>query len=703
MDSICRGIHHSRRTPEGTSVTDALDDDDDNACPPRPPAQEPQCVPAHAPELGVLLVHGIGEQKQGETLNEFAAPIVRWLSEWLAPDVQVRRLAGVLAQHIDTKDVTGSARFTRGALRTTDLPPGTPAHASATIRRDVAGGAAVEQTWLFAESWWSPQALAPRVSPFLSWLVTRGPWILLLHLSQRVGIDPGRAAARGPSPPQRWPVVAARAIARWLAVFATTLAWLGASLLLIGLWCVVSSVALVPIGYVRRRVYELLRALAGVVGDSYVLTRDPIQRAAFADTTRRSLAWLRAQGCRRIAVIAHSQGAVVASDVLLARRAPQVDLLVTLGPGIAKLDALTAREARAPHGFMWSGAAAPLSLFAVLSTLLLFNRLGAEGGPDFALWVIAAVLLVLAWHAIRTSWKTVTDSLERLQPDALLVLLMRQYQPRMRWRDFYASHDPVANGSLSRTVGARLRRIVSRRVMVLASTFQDHTAYWASRADCVSRIVQSLDACARSGLFATAVGMQRVRQARRMHGRWVRLLQALRWLPLAALLPPLRRWGEVEAAAQQLRSGIDRLGLSSVSGVIDGVQGAFGWIGTQLLGRPVSGAPVTDLCLLLLAAAVLLHAWGRIVAFWWQHMDAFSLVPVFEPSEVRSARRKQASLVLLVSAIALLPLVLSVAWALAPHMLGWRRLDELLAALAAAAGLVAALACWPWIDPRRPA
>ncbi len=29
------------------------------------------------PDLGALLVHGIGSHKQGETLNEFATPIVK--------------------------------------------------------------------------------------------------------------------------------------------------------------------------------------------------------------------------------------------------------------------------------------------------------------------------------------------------------------------------------------------------------------------------------------------------------------------------------------------------------------------------------------------------------------------------------------------------------------------------------------------------
>lgn len=643
------------------------------------PAAEPTPPPPPPPQhaLGVLLVHGIGEQKQGETLNEFGAPIIKWLDQWLTPDQRNERLKGPLARHVVTKDVTGSASFTRGMLRPPDLPLDTPAHATATIRKEVEGTPPVDQSWLFAESWWSPQTLPPRVSPFLLWLITRGPWILLMHLSQRFGVDyaamtQAATSQSGSSPPNlglQW------RLAKFVAV---TLLWLVISLFLIGLWCVVSLIALVPIGYVRQRVYDLLLAITGVIGDSYVLINDPIQRVAFGNTTRRGIAWLHEQGCGKVAVVAHSQGAAVARDVLFAAGAPPVDLFVTLGPGIAKLDALAERERRAPFSFLWSGAAAPLTFVAVV--LLVRSLLAGHTG--FALVGFPSMVGIVALAATFISWSGVADSLERLQPDALQVALMRNAQPDLRWQDFYASHDPVSNGSLSSTVGARFDRIVSERVMVLASALKDHTAYWTSRADFVPRVARALEACAGAGLFATAAGVQRIDKARRLHSHAVQLLRVLRWAGIVALVLPLRRFGAVQAVAADLRATIDALPVESLVRAVSGLQAGIGWMASLVAGEDLSGEGITSFLLLALTAAVLLHVWGRIVAYWWHQLDTLLLAPVFAPSGRPGSLIAQGLLFLLVLLLGLLPLLLAAGWAFWPDEVSWRTLDTVLAQFA---------------------
>ncbi len=148
---------------------------------------------------------------------------------------------------------------------------------------------------------------------------------------------------------------------------------------------------------------------------------------------------------------------------------------------------------------MWSGAAAPVTLVALLS----FMRLHATGESGFAPWGFPALIGLLALTAIMVSWDSVGDSLERLKPDEYLVLRNRQYQPKLRWRDFYASHDLVSDGSLSATIAANVSSIVSRKAMELASLLGDHTSYWISRADFLPRVVAALDFCAGAGLFAS--------------------------------------------------------------------------------------------------------------------------------------------------------------------------------------------------------
>lgn len=634
------------------------------------PAPAPETASLPAPDIGILLVHGIGSHKQGETLNEFAAPLVKWIDRWLVRDLNVQRLVGQLANHLPTKDYEGTASFRVGTLRPPDLPLDTPAHARATIAAKAAGRPDIEQAWLFAESWWSPQTLTPRVSPFLLWLITRGPWLILMHLSQRFGVDyPAllREIVRSRSDP---------AFSNWvywrLAKFAgVTLGWLVISLIVIALWCIVSVVALVPIGYVRKQVYAVLIEITGVVGDSYVLVNDPIQRVAFANSARRALDWLHRQGCAKIAVVAHSQGAAVARDVLMEAGARQVDLFVTLGPGIAKLHALSERERTDPQSFIWAGAAAPLAFL----TLALFVRFALDGETGFALWAGPALAFLVMLVAVFLSWHYVGASRQALEPDALHVLRMKQWQPAMKWRDFHASHDPVSNGPLSTTIGARWGAIVSRKVMVLGSVLADHTAYWTSRADFVPRVVAALDRCAGTGLFPSRAGLCRVARGSAVYRRAVFFLRVQRWGGLLALALPVFAFGRVRSVAGDLHTALADVPVESVHSVVERVDATLGWLGSHLIGGPVSGDGATAFVLLLVIAAVVLHVWGRIVHYWWQHLAAALLTPVFAPSAGGVGGRTARGLLIgLVAALGALPPVLSVAWTFFPETIAWASL-----------------------------
>jgi hypothetical protein len=615
------------------------------------PGGPPDALP---PALGVLVVHGIGNHRQGETLNEFVTPVLKWIDAWLAPDIPVKLQQGYV-------------RFVRGSLRPPDLPLGTPAHALAEIYRQAPDGRSKTDTWLFAESWWSPQTLTPKVSSFLLWLITRGPWLMLMHFSQRFGVDSEQlfkdlgAGRNGAS--IYWQMAK--------FVFVTGI-WLALSFLLILAWGVVSLVALVPVSIVRRQVYASLLAVTGVLGDSYVLINDPIQRAAFANSTRNALRWLRRQGCRKLAVVAHSQGAAVACDVLLARGAPKVNLLVTLGPGIAKLEALASRERLDPHSFMWSGAAAPLSALA----LGLLLRFWVDGETGFGLWAAPALIAMLAWIAIIVTWTGVSTSLQRLKPDRLFQLLVSQSQPLMRWNDFHATHDPVSNGPLAATFGAGLPCLVSKSVRVMGSWLADHTAYWTSRADFVPHIVGALDRCSGAGL---AADVPPVAAARAAFAWQVRLLSLLRWLGWAALLLPVLAWQRLLAVAELLHDGLAGLPLDSITKALAALDSALAWLGSGLMGRQLAGATGSGLLLLALLAGVVLHVWGRIVIYWWLHSCSMHYAPVFRPGDDGMLGHMGRWLLLAwVTTLGLLPIVLSAGWAFLPQAMTWEAARHLL-------------------------
>src|SRR5215208_5125076 len=47
------------------------------------PSANGQDQPAAEHQLGILFVHGIGEQPEGETLLGFGEPVLGWLHRWL--------------------------------------------------------------------------------------------------------------------------------------------------------------------------------------------------------------------------------------------------------------------------------------------------------------------------------------------------------------------------------------------------------------------------------------------------------------------------------------------------------------------------------------------------------------------------------------------------------------------------------------------
>ena len=99
---------------------------------------------------------------------------------------------------------------------------------------------------------------------------------------------------------------------------------------------------LVPWDRLRSAVLRLQASLAGIVGDSYMLLEDPVQRRAIIDRVQRDLNWL-LQRCRNVVVVAHSQGAAVAEMVLVEpRRSGPVKIksFITLGAGIQTLSAI---------------------------------------------------------------------------------------------------------------------------------------------------------------------------------------------------------------------------------------------------------------------------------------------------------------------------------------------------------------------------
>jgi hypothetical protein len=549
-------------------------------------------------DLGILLVHGIGEQAQAETLTKFAEPIVEWMRDWLLREAPQGSLV------VSTP--------TAAALRPPLLPLDTPAHARVLIgtARDRAQETAVVQEWLFAEAWWGAQVLTPSISSFTMWLVTRGPWLVLFHFNQRL--------LASPTLHNGW---------KWLIGVPLTIVWVVLSLLLTIVLVAASLLAVIPVGRVRRAVFMILRRMAGVLGDSYGQLRSPIQRAAFERATLDALRWLRPR-CRRLAIIAHSQGAAIAHGAVKIGE-PKADLLVTVGAGIAKLEALRYLERRGPLDRL-AALLAPLVLVATAVVALRTRALGLDGiestfALPLGLGAVGIGMLAQVWMTVRSAFGDLRARSARLS--------LTEAQPDLCWVDIVGTHDPVPGGELVRFFD--LLTVHSEPIPILRSWLADHTSYWTARLSFMQVLVPRLAACAGLAALQSDPRAGSGLAAQRRLKVDLLALDAGRWLDLLALAVPfVIAPNRLITSVERLRAVLDggdapangetpAAPLRFVEETLVKVEQALRWTAEVVAGDSAAWArTAVDAAVALLLLSLALVAWRRLEFAVWSVWSA---------------------------------------------------------------------------------
>jgi hypothetical protein len=443
-------------------------------------------------EGAVLFVHGIGEQRRGDTLTEFGGSLIWRAQQWL------------------------------GAKNVVDVPlavdasPRTPAHRKVDVIRPQAPPLRL----LLAESHWAGDVQAPPWGALMRWLATTVPFVVqraadawMRQISRKVD-DVIDAASGRRALALRLPLILALALVRVCAnVAAVVLALVVVvALLVLGLLAkfdpvrnalfgedpkpfpkllqLLAVVALVPLALLAKRgdpwavgaaivasvpsavvllslVGRLRSLVVSFIGDSYALLDGSDDGSADRIVARveRDLAWLeRAAGGAPVVIVAHSQGAEVVQRVLSRRRQPPVAGLVTFGAGIAKLHAVkklagARRRSWFAFALRWASAACTCAAAAALA---------GWWEPPYELAVAGGMLalaLALLWRARKILQGIVGC------PDAAITIGAQQVE---LWTDLHASHDLVSEGRLPipEHLGDSYA-VVNRR-----SLLHDHLAYW---------------------------------------------------------------------------------------------------------------------------------------------------------------------------------------------------------------------------------
>jgi len=496
-------------------------------------------LPATQPpaNVGVLFVHGIGEQQRADTLVQFGEALKGWLERWLA--IEGNGVAVVIT-HADLHQT----------------PAEIPAHATLHI---TAPG--IDSTWILAESWWAASFQAPKYRDLWRWSIEIVPLAVADHFVRRFRL--ARGASR-------------KVLESALTVVAIALLPIMTLVMTISL-----IIGILPIPWLRTTILRAQKILLGTVGDSYTLLESSIRGAAMSSRVQHDLRWV-TDAAERTVVVAHSQGAAVA-HAALQRTAHPPQLLFTFGSGLRKL--LVLDVIRGGNRFMiWllSLGLLLVSLGSVLTYLLIVDPtwrvswfevqgieprnlygtgidltnlrgidltdwrwltgLGAVAGaivglvstkgPAFARlrgavpFAVGFALMgmivepgyatgppgVLAFFLLSGGLIAFTSGLLVLKPGETDDDIDKRLELRshMTWLDRYARADPVPNGPL---VSEPSAFVSSLPVSNLGSPLRDHSAYWRNQDQFVPAVASAIADVAGIDLTVTRWDTQRLKWA----------------------------------------------------------------------------------------------------------------------------------------------------------------------------------------------
>ena len=462
------------------------------------------------PRLGVLFVHGIGEQNRGDTLLHAGGAVYRWLNRWLQfPNLSI---AGNPIPSDPVRIVSQSIE-----------QESAPAHALVEFKLEIEPDQIRRTQWLMAECWWASSFVSVKFSEVARWMLNTAPVLIVANTANFFArrSQKGRfffaAASLSLSVPT--------ALATWLVVG------------------MLSVLALIPIDAVRAWLGRFLLIVTGWLGDAFVYTHRPLETAGATSKVRRDLDWL-SDRCDCIAVVAHSQGAAITYDALKDSLPTSPNLYITLGQGLSKLAGLRPSP---------SGSGAPVAARWTNFSLITFSL-----GVIVSIWIMPwTALLQGAWMALLLQILGGFGALS-LVMDAYLgeTGTIRVYGLRTggetRWVDYFASADLVPNGPVNDREFSE--DVNSVEVYNYRSVFLDHTSYWQNPTF-VASVVYELDNIIQTGLAEVRERgwnrdnwLAKIREARKRRTLLLHLLRianlvsasvALLYLDLASVGAPI--------------------------------------------------------------------------------------------------------------------------------------------------------------------
>jgi hypothetical protein len=492
-------------------------------------------VGADRADFGVLFVGGFASQRRGDAVAAFSAALYRWLYRWNGRHEDDGGRPA--ARNPLLADAVLSAAQSDGQ--------GGPAHL--TLSAGWSWGEAKDAKWLISESCWASIFDVPDFLGMARWIWKVSTCLLVLQFVIPMRRNWRQAAPalrrilggehrRDDSPDAtrgRGNLVSALADAGSVAWYALLMAAAAALSVLLSLVLLALAVAdKLPIPRIDGAVRWVVVRLSCILGDSYMLAHCPVQFAAMQTQVAQDLDWL-LRHCNRVAIVAHSQGAAVAHQVLADAQLPldmgtggKLCAFITLGQGISKFlllkemdwDSDKQGKVRASRALVTAGmACAGLPALAQLAS----RWSGAPVLAALTAWPWTPGLFAAGIACITAgTWTALRAFGSNLAAGLRLPLCSR-----IPWTDYYTSADPVSIGPVQAAPGDSTSTATGPEsglpetrppVYANASMLNDHVSYLRNQDQLLPSVLNDLLAIAYGDPVTLVSGhdLERARKSR---------------------------------------------------------------------------------------------------------------------------------------------------------------------------------------------
>jgi hypothetical protein len=483
--------------------------------------------------LGILLVHGVGQQQRGETVPNGGEPLQKWLNAWLWGRAR-KQIPSTLGRSVFIDDT-----------RLVDRIPSegdAPAYSILHFQKDEKTVMPDDVEWVVAESWWAHELMPPKFDELLRWGLGMGPW--MLNRSGPPGLNRILDAIE-----HRWKVVRevveANSSGLWQLAF-KPIGWLltGIQTISLGLVRVLSKVLFYIAGFLAQilmlalQVLSIVPGLGGVVtsiqsslsgglaGDAFLIASSPMRLSSAVSQVERDVKWLlETKGCKTVAIIAHSGGAPIVYKALTQPGSNNrgVALFVSYGSGLSKLAALEKVLGKSQDVTGLFFALSPLLLVGSIASLVTSLYFFAAQNADISWWgpgfffggVALFMIFLLMGRAARKASCTGVPVQIRITGKKARAMRAQanSAKPPLQapgdrgweelhfeepigvvWKDYFALADIVPDGKTRIDLRNSGDKGVSESVEVsnLHSIIKDHDSYWKNDEEFTAEVVRGL-------------------------------------------------------------------------------------------------------------------------------------------------------------------------------------------------------------------